>query len=146
MTDDAAKKLELLKLARTLVNEEYINRRAEEHNRWVHANDHSLKFTRMRAPYPPFSPYPSEDVIIAKAQAMYRFMVSTAAIDQPAAPTVDSDPEPEIEFPEIAPEPVAPVTESQSQQTENLTQDQEEPNVEETHVLPGWVKGWIRKP
>jgi hypothetical protein len=140
MTDDAAKKLELLKLARTLVNEEYINRRAEEHNRWVHANDHSLKFTRMRAPYPPFTPYPSEDVIIAKAQAMYRFMVSTAAIDQPAAPTVDSDSEPEIEFPEIA------VTDLEIQSTENLPQDQEETNAEENHVLPGWVKGWIRKP
>ena len=122
MRDESARKLELLKLARTITNEEYINRRAEEHNRWVHQNDLSLMQTKMRAPYPAFTPYPSEDVIIIKALALYNFMMSTTVADVPESielesisPTVTFVPLPEIqetvvdESPEPEPIPASDV-------------------------------------
>ena len=191
MSDDATRKLELLKLARTIVNEEYINRRAEEHNRWVALNDHSLRTTKVRTPYPPFTTYPSEDVLIAKALAMYNFISAPAQagsapireplplIEEPtldvaaveSAPIVEQEPvtatmeDPAIaelldqlasaqeRIPPIRPmlvavpapveEPVA-IVESLALQPE-LATETADTEFEESHLLPGWVKGWIRK-
>lgn len=170
MSDESARKLELLKLARTITNEEYINRRAEEHNRWVHQNDLSLKQTKMRAPYPAFTPYPSEDVIIAKALALYNFMMSTTVAVVPESkeleaitPTVTVVPLPEIQEPVVveppAPEPIPasdvpklalvsvqePIVDPVQEPIVDPVPVTMEPILEPVSGVGGWVKGWIRK-
>ena len=53
-------KLEVLKMARELLNEEYINRRAEDHNRWIAECDVAWKTKGIKLAYPPFAPYPCQ--------------------------------------------------------------------------------------
>ena len=72
--DTIKHKFELLKMARELLNEEYINRRAEDHNKWVAECDAAWKNRGIKLPYPPFAPYPSEAEIIAKATSLYGFL------------------------------------------------------------------------
>jgi hypothetical protein len=72
--DETNQKLELLKMARQLLNEEYINRRAEDHNKWLADCDEAWRTRRVKLPYPPFAPYPTEEQIVAKALALYNFI------------------------------------------------------------------------
>lgn len=72
--EQTKQRLELLKMARTLLNEEYINRRAEDHNKWLAECDESWRTRRIKLPYPPFAPYPSEAEIVAKALTLYNFV------------------------------------------------------------------------
>ena len=126
---DAERKFELLKMARQLVHDEYINRRAQEHNAWVAQNAHAIRTTRKGIAYPPFTRHPTEADIIARATALYQFIaepVPAVPVDEPLEETVTEVEEVEVEeeLPEITEEaPAAPA---------------------EDHVLPGWIKGWIR--
>jgi hypothetical protein len=72
--DNTNQKLELLKMARQLLNEEYINRRAEDHNAWLANCDEAWRTRRIKLPYPPFAPYPTEEQIVAKALTLYTFV------------------------------------------------------------------------
>lgn len=84
--DNIRHKFELLKMARELLNEEYINRRAEDHNKWVAECDVAWKTRGVKLPYPPFAPYPTEAEIIAKATSLYSFLgAEEAAAEVPAA-------------------------------------------------------------
>jgi hypothetical protein len=82
--EQTKQRLELLKMARTLLNEEYINRRAEDHNKWLAECDESWRTRRIKLPYPPFAPYPSEAEIVAKALTLYNF-VNPDSAKPPAA-------------------------------------------------------------
>lgn len=84
MMDTVKHKFELLKMARELLNEEYINRRAEDHNKWVAECDVAWKNRGIKLPYPPFAPYPSEAEIIAKATSLYGFL----SAEEPPIPAV----------------------------------------------------------
>lgn len=89
--DNVKHKFELLKMARELLNEEYINRRAEDHNKWVAECDVAWKTRGIKLPYPPFAPYPTEAEIIAKASSLYSFLsAEEPAVETPAAPPVAS--------------------------------------------------------
>jgi len=86
--DDSRYKLELLRMARELMNEEYINKRAEDHNKWVAESELAWKTRGVKLPYPPFAPYPTESDIVAKALNLYNF-VSTdknPPVDKPNSP------------------------------------------------------------
>jgi len=72
--EDTKQRLELLKMARVLLNEEYINRRAEDHNKWLADCDVAWREQRIKLPYPPFAPYPSEEQIVSKALTLYEFI------------------------------------------------------------------------
>ena len=82
--DDTNQKLELLRMARQLLNEEYINRRAEDHNQWLADCDDLWRTKRMKLPYPPFAPYPSESDIVTKAAALYAFINPNDTKEEPA--------------------------------------------------------------
>ena len=82
-------KFELLKMARELLNEEYINRRAEDHNKWVAESDMAWKTRRIKLPYPPFAQYPTEIEIIAKAAGLYSFLSAEEAPVVPPGPDTD---------------------------------------------------------
>ena len=73
-TEETKHKFELLKMARELVNEEYINRRAEDHNKWIADCDVAWKTQGIKLPYPTFVIYPSDADIVAKATSLYNFL------------------------------------------------------------------------
>jgi len=75
--EDTKQRLELLKMARVLLNEEYINRRAEDHNKWLADCDVVWREQRIKLPYPAFAPYPTEEHIVAKATTLYGFINPT---------------------------------------------------------------------
>lgn len=81
-------RMELIKMARELLNEAYINRRAEDHNRWLAESDVMWRTKRMKLPYPPFATYPTDEEIVAKATALYNFVNSP----QPTTPLPVLDP------------------------------------------------------
>jgi hypothetical protein len=76
-TDKIKQRFELLKIARDLLNEDYINRRAEDHNKWVAENEESWRTRRRNIPYPPFAQYPTDDEIVRAATNLYNFIYST---------------------------------------------------------------------
>jgi hypothetical protein len=84
--DESRYRLEILKMARELLNEEYINRRAEDHNKWLADCDVAWRTQGIKLPYPPFAPYPSEAEILAKAASLYNFVEEKP---KAAAPVVD---------------------------------------------------------
>ena len=72
--DKIRQRLELLKMARDLLNENYINKRAEDHNKWVVENDAMWRTWRRQAPYPPFAEYPTDEDIVKAARNLYKFI------------------------------------------------------------------------
>lgn len=96
--DKIKQRFELLKMARELLNEDYINRRAEDHNKWVAENDELWRTKRRNLPYPPFAQYPTDDEIVKAALNLYNFIYMESREDvnvQEAMPPVQTkDPEP----------------------------------------------------
>lgn len=65
---------ELLKMAKEIVVNEYIDRRAQDHNKWLADSDVAWKLRRVKLPYPTIPPYPTEKEIVARAQTLYDFL------------------------------------------------------------------------
>lgn len=97
----AKHRMEVLRMARQLLNEEYINRRAEDHNKWLADSDVAWRTKGIKLPYPPFAPYPTEAQILAKAKELIGFVVKEEDIDKVLPPTVVEQP--------VAPPPVTPI-------------------------------------
>ena len=72
--ETAKHRLELIRMARELANEEYINKRAEDHNAWLANVDIVWRAKGVKLPYPPFVPYPTEAEIVARAITLYNFV------------------------------------------------------------------------
>lgn len=68
-------RMEILRMARQMLNEQYINRRAEDHNKWLADADVAWRTKGIRLPYPPFAPYPTEEQVLAKAQELLKFVL-----------------------------------------------------------------------
>lgn len=66
--------LEILKMARELVINEYTDRRAQDHNKWLADFEVVWKNNRIRLPYPDIPPYPTETQIVARAQVLLDFL------------------------------------------------------------------------
>lgn len=73
-SEQIKQRFELLKIARELLNEEYINRRAEDHNKWVAENEESWRTRRRNIPYPPFAQYPTDEEVVRAASNLYNFI------------------------------------------------------------------------
>lgn len=86
-TDETKHRLELLKMARELANEEYINKRAEDHNAWLAQVDVVWRTRGVKLAYPAFVPFPTEAEIVAKAITLYSFV---KAPDEPVTLATDS--------------------------------------------------------
>jgi hypothetical protein len=93
---------ELLKMARTLLNEDYVNRRAEDHNKWVAENEVSWRTKRRNIPYPPFAKYPTDKDIISAAANLYNFIHIEPDNDEHTSTVIHSV--------EVASPPPAPVS------------------------------------
>jgi hypothetical protein len=74
-------KLELLRMARELVINEYIDKRAQDHNAWLAQADVVWRNQGVRLAYPTFPQYPTEVDILTRARALNTFL---SAEDQAA--------------------------------------------------------------
>ena len=131
-------RLELVKMSRELLLEEYINKRAEDHNSWLAESEVHWRKTGTKLPYPAFAKYPTDADIVNRAVTMYNFVNPLRVTD--SVPVAAPLPEPVIEpIPELVPEPavvIAPVAEKPI----------DPPPAPTKHLLPGWIPGWVRAP
>lgn len=87
--NDTPANLEILRMAREIVHNEYIDAKAQLHNKWLNDADLLWRTSRMRLVYPPFPPYPTEDVIVARAKVLLAFLSKE---EQPVEPPVEEQP------------------------------------------------------
>jgi hypothetical protein len=73
-TSNVPSRLELLRMARELVINEYIDKRAQDHNRWLAEADVVWRTRGVKLAYPPFPSYPTEIEIITRATALSEFL------------------------------------------------------------------------
>ncbi len=145
----AKHRMEVLRMARQMLNEEYINRRAEDHNRWLAESDQAWKNKGIKLPYPPFAPYPTEAQILERAQELLKFVVReedaekvlppapAAAAEEPKSPPeMVTVPEPKAPEPEV---PHAPVAETPSFEYGTLSSG--ETTKTETKKRSFWSRG-----
>lgn len=102
-------KMELLRMARELVINEYIDKRAQDHNKWLADAETAWKTRGVNLPYPSFPIYPTEADILSRATVLNTFLSQDSeaqkAIVDPVDLSVPVEPEPE---PTVSmPEPVA---------------------------------------
>ena len=71
--------LEILRLAKDLVVNEYIDRRADLHNKWLAESDYMWRTKKIKLAYPPIPPYPTENEILARAQMLMEFVKAKEA-------------------------------------------------------------------
>lgn len=76
-------RLELLKLAKDMLEQEYHGKREVVHNNWQVASENARVQGQTLPNQPEFPPFPSEAEIIAKAQALNGFVSNIAS--EPAA-------------------------------------------------------------
>lgn len=97
---DTNSTLEILRMARELVINEYTDKRAQIHNAWVSESEQVWATNKVKLPYPPIPPYPTEDVIVARAQKLFAFIQNptevTTAPTQDQQPHVTEEPKPKI--------------------------------------------------
>lgn len=93
--DDNVKKLELLKKARQLLNQEYVARRAEQHRLWIENSEKSWRTNGALLPYPAGAMYPTEDEIVAKALELYNLSNGTV-VPKPVPLPIQTDQPPSV--------------------------------------------------
>lgn len=103
--------LEILRMAKEIVINEYTDRRAQEHNQWLKDSEELWRTKRVKLPYPDIPPYPTEVEIVKRAQTLFAFLKDNQAevddsLVNPPRPKV---PEWEKPKPEPVPEPEPPL-------------------------------------
>lgn len=126
--------LEILKMARDIVHNEYIDTKAQLHNKWLVDADLLWRSTRTRLAYPTFPSFPTEDVVVARAKVLLEFLSKK---DETPIEPLAAEPvlEPIVELIPVE-EPVQePVKEEQKETTNSNTQPLEpNPDVNYTSV------------
>lgn len=108
--------LEVLKLAKDLVVNDYLDVRAKIHNKWFEESDRLWQEKRIKVSYPSIPPYPSNSVVTSKAEELMKFLTDkeeTTNLDVTAGRYKYSDtppppPPPPVESPPVEPPPVEP--------------------------------------
>lgn len=67
-------KLEILKMARDIVNNEYIDIRGRMHNQWMVDSERVWLTEKRKLEYPKFPPFPSEEEIVKRARVFVDFL------------------------------------------------------------------------
>jgi hypothetical protein len=106
---DITAKLELLRMARELVLNEYIDRRAQDHNKWLADADVAWRTNGIKLPYPSFPIYPTEEEIITRAVSLHDFLSKSKPVVE--TPIVTEVAPVEIEPAPIVAEVAPPVIE-----------------------------------
>jgi hypothetical protein len=74
MSSDLSVKLEILRMAREIVANEYTDKRAQDHNKWLAESERNFAMKGQRLPYPDIPPHPNEEAVIAKAKSLLEFV------------------------------------------------------------------------
>lgn len=83
-------KLELVKIARDLCFNEYTDRRAQLHNKWLVESEHLWRTQRLRLAYPDMPVYPGEADIMTRAEKLYAYINSDPSAITAETPWVES--------------------------------------------------------
>jgi len=67
-------KIELIKKARQLLNQEYIEQRAKDYTNWETACNIAWKTSGTKLPFPSIPPMPTEEDVVARALVLYNEM------------------------------------------------------------------------
>ena len=67
-------RLELLKLSKDMLEQEYMSKREVAHNNWQVASENARTQGQQLPNQPEYPPFPSEQEIISKAQALNGFV------------------------------------------------------------------------
>ncbi len=125
--------LEILRMARELVINEYTDRRAQDHNTWVFQSQNLWATQRTVLKYPDIPPYPTERDIIERAQMLLKFLVidkpSISNIEKIKLPVTEINETPEAETPEV-------VTETQK---ETVSQEPQQEKEDATPSAPSGI-------
>lgn len=121
--------VEVLKMARELVMNEYVDKRAKLHNRWLVESDYMWKHKKVRLAYPELPQHPTENDIVTRARVLFDFISPKKEVEQvkqnePAKDTETAKPE------EVVTEKEPEVT----QAPETTTETNSEPNPEPESV------------
>lgn len=173
-SDKVKQRFELLKMARELLNEDYINRRAEDHNKWVAENEKLWRTQRRNLPYPPFVAYPTDEEIVRTASNLYNFIYQDTTETQdtteepseilPESPTMEISegdfvfPQPIVEEPAVDPSPeeiIEETVEHVAEEVKDIAEPDYKPvTVEDIKFMEAKVAaapkstllpGWIRR-
>jgi hypothetical protein len=131
MTLDEAN-FEILKMARDLVINEYIDKRADMHNRWLVEADVLWKASKLALPYPSIPPYPTETDILGRARVLMDF-VTVVNEKTPEQTIVKEQPESTQEFIQ---QPVFQPMPAQETKAHIELVPIEQPDIEEPPALP----------
>ena len=133
---NANTRLELLRIARELVINEYIDKRAQDHNNWLSQSEIMWKTKGIKLPYPPFPPYPTEADIIARANALEQYLIKTTEPnDSPVLSTVTPPAPEDIKAFQDSGSLLANTTEAKKETKPNVATDSD--NL--SSVLPTWL-------
>lgn len=127
MSNNIPPNLEILKMARDIVHDEYVDTKAQLHNKWLVDADLLWRTTRTRLAYPTFPPFPTEDVVVARAKVLLEFL--SKKDETPIEPlAVEQVPEPVVEVIPVQEEPVQePVQEEQKEEEQESTDSNTQP-------------------
>ena len=73
--------LEILRIAKDLVINEYTDRRAQDHNKWLRESEEMWRSKQVKLPYPDIPPYPTEVDIVKRAQTLFAFLTENRPIE-----------------------------------------------------------------
>lgn len=98
-------RLQLLKMAQEILFHEYIDKKAQMHNKWSAEADVAWRTRGVRLPYPTFPPYPDNSMIIEKAMEMEKFLnkdvLNTSAPSTTETPQVTEPQQNKVEQPVV---------------------------------------------
>jgi hypothetical protein len=66
--------LELIKISKEMLVDQYIDKKTQNHNKWIVESDYWWKLNKTILEYPLFPPYPTEKEIIEKAKILASFV------------------------------------------------------------------------
>lgn len=92
--------LEILRMAKEIVINEYTDRRAQDHNTWLKNSEELWRTKKQKLPYPEIPPYPTEYDIVKRAQILFGFLKDNqieVESPAPAEPIVEPVAEPIVE-------------------------------------------------
>lgn len=81
--------LEILRMAKELVTNEYMDRRAQLHNQWLKDSEEQYLLFGKQPSYPDIPPYPTEQDVVTRAQSLLNFLLDNHDKVSTAASTVD---------------------------------------------------------
>ena len=103
--EENKRRIELLKLARHMLNEQYLKDRADAYVQWSAQSDQVWKEQGVKLPFPPTPSMPSEADIVAKALELYNHINAPKQQEQVAKEEPVEEKTPETKIEEKTPEP-----------------------------------------